>query len=285
MTHDERLSLIEKSNPRISISRQADLLDISRSSVYYAHGVNEADIAAMNRIDEIYTKWPFYGSRRVKEELKDYGMYLCREHVQRLMRFMGLEVIYPKKDKGSSDPDTRHKKYSYLLQSVVAAYPNHIWGTDITYVRLESGFAYMVALLDWFSRYVIAWQLSPNLEIEFCLENLERALRTDNPLIHNSDQGSHFTSPRYTDLLAAKGIQISMDGRGRCMDNIFTERLWRSVKYEDVYLKSYHDIKEAREGLQEYFTFYNTKRKHQSLNYQTPQQVYFQRSSVNNFNT
>jgi len=209
-----------------------------------------------------------------------YHIAMSREHVQRLMRVMGLAAIYPKRYKGLSAPDDQHKKYPYLLAGVTASFPNHIWGTDITYVRLETGFAYLVALLDWFSRYVIAWQLSANLEIEFCLENLERALKERSPLIHNSDQGSHFTSPRYTDLLTAKDIQISMDGRGRCMDNIFTERLWRTVKYENVYLKSYANYHEANTGLTDYFRFYNHTRPHQSLDNMTPAQAYFKNQSA-----
>lgn len=279
MTHNERLSLIEKASPRISISRQADLLDISHSSLYYAPKVNEADITVMNRIDEIYTKRPFYGSRRIKEELKEYGMYLCREHVQRLMRSMGLEAVYPKKR--TSIPGTSQRVYPYLLSSISLLSPNQIWGTDITYVRLEKGFAYLVAILDWFSRFVLSWELSPALDTSFCVSTLKRALLYATPDIHNSDQGSQFTSLDYTGILENASIKISMDGKGRCMDNIFTERLWRTVKYEDIYLKSYRDINEARKGLQEYFTFYNQKRKHQSLNYQTPQQVYFQRSNNN----
>lgn len=254
-------------------------MDISRASVYYRPRIDRNDLEAVRRIDELFTAYPFYGSRKIKAALEDYDICLGRNHVRRLMRLMGLETVYPKERNGLSAPGAEHKKYPYLLVGVPASSPNHIWGTDITYVRLETGFAYLVALLDWFSRYVIAWRLSPNLEIEFCLENLTYALTRAVPEIHNSDQGSHFTSLRYTDLLTRRNAQISMDGRGRCMDNIFTERLWRSVKYEDVYLKSYHDIHEAQKGLSDYFTFYNEKRKHQSLNYQTPSQVYFQRSN------
>lgn len=276
MTHKERAAIIDQTHTTISIARQTELLDISRASVYYHPKVNQQDISIMHRIDEIYTKRPFYGSRRMKVALEDDEVHICRDHVRRLMRLMGLEAIYPKKYKGLSDPDAQRKKYPYLLNGITASYPNHIWGTDITYVRLESGFCYLVALLDWFSRYVIAWQLSETLEIEFCIENLTRGLLTGIPDIHNSDQGSHFTSPRYTDLLTAQDIQISMDGRGRCMDNIFTERLWRTVKYEDILLKSYRNLEEARSGLGEYFTFYNTERKHQSLEYRTPAQIYFQ---------
>ena len=260
----------------LSLTRQADLLNISRSNLYYRPTVDQNDVCAMNALDEIYTKYPFYGSRRMRYELNAaYHINICREHVTRLMRLMGLETIYPKKRHGLSDPNDQHKKYPYLLRNIIAVYPNHIWGTDITYVRLEEGWAYLVALLDWFSRYVITWQLSETLEIEFCIENLQHALAITSPDIHNSDQGSHFTSPSYTDLLTARDIQISMDGRGRCMDNIFTERLWRTVKYENIYLKSYHDIAQAKEGLTEYFQFYNHARPHQSLGNATPADIYF----------
>ena len=273
LTHNERRALIETHDPSVSLSRQVKLLDISRSSIYYEPRIGKEDLVIMRGIDEIYTRSPFYGSRKIKADLEDYGIYAGRNHVRRLMRLMGLETVYAK-PKPTSIPD-KTRKYPYLLKDLAIAYPNHVWGTDITYVRLEKGFCYLVALLDWFSRYVIAWQLSQSLEIEFCIENLRRALIGHTPAIHNSDQGSHFTSPRYTDLLTGHDVQISMDGRGRCMDNIFTERLWRSVKYEDIYLKSYHDIHEAQKGLSDYFSFYNEKRKHQSLNYRTPSQVYF----------
>lgn len=232
----------------------------------------------MNAIDEIYTKCPFYGSRKIQYALAvNYGIRACREHIRHLMRRMGLEAIYPRKYRNLSEPDDNHKKYPYLLKDLFAKFPNHIWGTDITYIRLEQGFCYLVALLDWYSRFVVAWTLSPTLEIEFCLDNLREALKQGQPDIHNSDQGSHFTSSQYTDILTAKGIQISMDGKGRCIDNIFTERLWRTIKYENVYLKSYSDITKAHSGLTEYLQFYNTARPHQSLNYQTPAQVYFHR--------
>lgn len=260
----------------MSITRQTQLLGVSRSSAYYEPEANGEDIRTMHAIDKIFTDYPFYGSRRIRYELaQHYDIPVNRKRIQRLMRLMGLEAIYPKKYKGLSDPNDVHKKYPYLLTNITAGFPNHIWGTDITYVRLETGFAYLVALLDWFSRYVIAWQLSPNLEIEFCMENLTRGLLIGTPMIHNSDQGSHFTSPRYTDLLTRKNVQISMDGRGRCMDNIFTERLWRTVKYENVFLKSYGNYHEANTGLTDYFQFYNHRRPHQSMGNMTPAEIYF----------
>lgn len=275
MRHEERTALIDRNHHTLSIARQTNLLGISRSSVYYRPVVDEEDIHIMRVIDELFTAYPFYGSRRIQSTLEDHRIFICREHVRRLMRIMGLAAIYPKRRANTSISDTARKKYPYLLRRVAIMRPNHVWGTDITYVRLGNGFAYLVALIDWFSRYVLAFELSRSLETEFCMTALNRALHTATPEIHNSDQGTQFTDERYTAILQSQGIQISMDGRGRCMDNIFTERLWRSVKYEDVYLKSYPNIHEAREGLTRYFTFYNTIRKHQSLKYRTPADVYY----------
>ena len=243
--------------------------------MYYQPHSNETNIRIMHAIDAIYTKRPFYGSRRIKDDLEDRDIFICREHVQHLMREMGLEAVYPKKRRSTSISDNTHRKYPYLLTNVLTAYPNHVWGTDITYVRLEEGFCYLVAFLDWFSRYVVSWELSPSLESIFCQSALRSALTIATPEIHNSDQGTQYTDAEYTSVLAAHDIRISMDGRGRCMDNIFTERLWRTVKYEDVFLKSYRTIDEARDGLIEYFRFYNTERKHSSLKKRTPADVYF----------
>lgn len=267
--------MIEKENSEISVRKQTELLNISRSSIYYQPTVNEEDIVIMNAIDKIYTGYPFYGSRRIRFALKDnYGIVICREHVQRLMRIMGLEAIYPKKKGYLSQSDNQHKVYPYLLKGFKIKKANQVWGTDITYVRLEKGWAYLTAILDWFSRYVISWMLSQNLEADFCLETLRKALKTNTPKIFNSDQDSRFTSQEFTNILLEKKIQISMDGRGRCLDNIFTERLWRTVKQENIYLNSYRDIAEAEKGLKQYFDFYNNIRRHQSLDYQTPKQIY-----------
>lgn len=273
MNHEKRAACIDRAHPNLSIAHQAKLLDISRSSIYYTPLVNEKDIRIMHAIDRIFTKRPFYGSRRIQHDLYDEGISICREHVQRLMRVMGLEAIYPKKH--TSTPNTQHKKYPYLLRGIPIIRPNHVHGTDITYVRLEQGFCYLVAHLDWFSRYVMSWELSVSLESSFCIDSLTHALGVAIPEYHNSDQGVQYTSEDYLNVLAAHDIKISMDGRGRCMDNIFTERLWRTVKYEDIFLKSYQDIAEARNGLTAYFHFYNTERKHQSLNYRTPAEIYF----------
>lgn len=273
MDHDTRVSLIDAAAP-ISLTRQAQLFDIARSSIYYRTVVRDADLAAMRALDIEFTKCPFYGSRRMRVVLgRDHQIHIGREHIQRLMRLMGLEALYPKQN--TSKRDHLHRVYPYLLTKLVAAYPNHIWGTDITYIRLAHGFCYLVAIIDWYSRYVVHWEVSPTMEISFCLDNITRALQTAIPTIHNSDQGSHFTSPQYTDLLKEKNVSISMDGRGRCMDNIFTERLWRSAKYECVFLHEFTTVAEATCALSNYFTFYNVDRPHQALGYKTPKSLYF----------
>lgn len=264
----------------MSLSRQTELLGISRASTYYKTvPVSQEEINLMNLIDQIYTKFPFYGARRIKKELRrKYQLQVNRKCICRLMKKMCLEAIYPKPN--MSKPDNQNKIYPYLLRNLTIDHPNHVWGTDITYIKLKEGFCYLVAIIDWFSRYVVAWELSNSLEIGFVLLNLKKALATSKPKIQNMDQGSHFTAGRYLDILKAQEIQISMDGRGRCMDNIFTERLWRTVKYENVYVKSYENVKEARAGLSEYFDFYNNRRFHSSLNDYTPSEVYF--NKINN---
>ena len=231
----------------------------------------------MHAMDKIYTRCPFYGSRRIKDALSDdYHKVVGRDHVRRLMQEMGIEAIYPKKN--TSLPAPGHQIYPYLLRNLPIVRPNQVWGTDITYVRLAQGFCYLSAIMDWYSRYVVAWELSATMEKEFCMTALRSALHKAVPEIHNSDQGSQYTSSEYTNLLKDQQIQISMDGRGRCMDSIFTERLWRSVKYEEVYLKAYRTIEEAREGLEQYFPFYNNERRHQGLDGRRPQEVYFGRA-------
>lgn len=269
--------MVNKDLSSISLSRQADLLNISRSSIYYEPARDLEDIRIMNAIDEIFTKYPFYGHRRIREDLRsDYEIPIGKKRTISLMKNMGLTALYPKKKRHVSDPDKDTRKFPYLLSGLPIVESNQVWGTDITYIKLSKGFAYLVAILDWFSRYVVSWELSETLGIEFCLTNLKRAFAIGAPEIHNSDQGSHFTSRQYISILNSKErIKISMDGRGRCMDNIFTERLWRTVKYENVYLNEYENIGEANQGLSEYFKFYNEKRKHQSLKYQTPAHIYF----------
>lgn len=271
----ERRTLIDRDHNLISVTRQAELLGLSRASVYAKlTPPTKADLELASAVDVLYTKHPFYGTRRMAHVLsEELGYDIGRKRIRSIMRLLGLEALYPKEN--ASKPDHLHRVYPYLLKRLAIEYQNHVWGTDITYIRLAHGFCYLVAILDWYSRYVVSWELSPTLEIPFCLDNISRALAVGTPSIHNSDQGSHFTSPQYTDILSAKNIAISMDGRGRCMDNIFTERLWRTVKYEDVYLRGYATIDEARSGLTDYFRFYNFERPHQSLDYRMPASVYF----------
>ncbi len=257
----------------MSIVRQTRLLNISRGSIYYAPRVDAEDLRALHALDELYTKRPYYGSRRMRYGLRDdYNMLLGRDHVRRLMKVLGIVAISPKKN--TSIPAPGHTIYPYLLRNLPIIRPNQVWGTDITYIRLTHGFCYLTAFLDWYSRYVITWELSETMEKEFCMTALRSALQRATPEIHNSDQGSQFTSADYLHLLKADQVQISMDGRGRCMDNIFTERLWRTVKYEEVYLKEYRTIEDARNGLSDYFPFYNEQRRHQGLGYKTPSEVY-----------
>jgi putative transposase len=232
-----------------------------------------AELAIKRDIDELYTEHPFYGSRKIAAVLG-----LNRKLVQRHMREMGIAGIVP--GPNTSKAAAEHRVFPYLLRHITASYPNHIWGIDITYIRLLVGWMYLVAVLDWFSRYVLAWALSDTLELPFVLTCAQAALVQARPEIWNSDQGSHFTSPQYTELLLSQSIQISMDGRGRCRDNIFTERLWRTVKYEEVYLTEYANPREAHHGLGRYFPFYNNERPHQALGYLTPAAVYFRSASV-----
>lgn len=212
----------------------------------------------------------------MRPELKEeYGIGIGKKKIIGLMKKMGLEAIYPRSKKNLSKPDNSHRKFPYLLKNMPITRPNQVWGSDITYVRIKHCFAYLSVMLDWFSRYVISWRLSQTLENDFCVQTLKEAIETNVPDIHNSDQGVQYTSQDYTDILSGAKVKISMDGRGRCMDNIFTERLWRTVKYENVYLNDYIDAEEARDGLRDYFKFYNEKRRHQSLGYQTPAKIYF----------
>jgi putative transposase len=226
----------------------------------------------MGLIDAQFTATPFYGSRRMTAWLNSQGHVVSRKKVRRLMDRMGIEAVYPRKR--LSLPDSRAKRYPYLLKGAVIDRPNQVWGADITYIRLKRGFVYLVGIMDWFSRYVVAWALSITMEVDFCVEALRRGLATGKPEIFNTDQGAQFTSGSFTGVLEAEGIIISMDGRGRVYDNIFVERLWRSVKYEEVYLKEYATVREARSGIEAYFRFYNGERLHQALGYKTPHQVY-----------
>ena len=265
--------MIEPGQPQLSIARQCELLGLSRSGYYYqATGETSYNEALMRLIDEQYTNTPYYGVERMTAWLREQAYQVNPKRVRRLMRVMGLEAIYPKPR--LSQEDKEHTKYPYLLRDVAIKYPNQVWGADITYIPLARGFAYLVAIMDWFSRYVIAWELSLTLEAEFCQAALEQALDSARPEIFNTDQGAQFTSKGFTEILENHEIKISMDGRGRVFDNIFVERLWRTVKYEEVYLKDYQGIEDARQGLAAYLDFYNQERLHQSLNYKTPAKVY-----------
>jgi putative transposase len=259
--------MVDRGHAEISIRRQCELLGVNRSGLYYEPlGENEENLTLM--LDEQYTRAPFYGSRKMVEWLDTQGFEANRKRVTRLMALMGIEAVYPKPK--LSRPGEGHRIYPYLLRGVGVNRVNQVWSTDITYIRMAQGFVYLVAVIDWFSRYVLSWRLSLTLELDFCVEALKCALRRGRPEIFNTDQGSQFTSEKFTAELAAREIAISMDGRGGCMDNIFIERLWRSLKYEEVYLKDYESVTEARAGIERYFRFYNHQRLHQSLDYRTP---------------
>jgi putative transposase len=227
----------------------------------------------MRSIDEEFLKHPFYGRRRMTIAMKNQGFAVGPKKIRSLMQLMGLEAIYPKPNLSKANKE--HKKYPYLLRDIIVKSPDQAWAADITYIPMIMGFGYLFAIIDWFSRYVIEWELSNLLDNEFCIEALERGLSKKLPVIFNTDQGVQFTSNRFTEKLESKGIKISMDGKGRALDNVFVERLWRSVKYEDVYIKSYENLKDVKRGLKEYFEFYNEKRPHQGIGYKTPAEVYF----------
>lgn len=265
--------MIDKEN-RLPLTRQCQLLGLNRSTVYYPKTpVSEGDLVLMRRIDEMHLARPFYGSRRIRDWLQDEGHAVGRKRVQRLMRLMGITALYPKPC--TSKPGEGHKIYPYLLRGLTIDRPNQVWATDITYIPMARGFVYLVAIMDWYSRKVLAWRLSNSMESDFCVEALEEALSVyGSPEIFNTDQGAQFTSEAFTDVLKEAGVDISMDGKGRWVDNVFVERLWRSVKYEDVYLRAYETVSEAREGIGTYLKFYNSERRHQSLNRQTPDEVY-----------
>ena len=266
--------MLDPLDSEYSILAQCDMLSLSRSSLYYKkRAVSAKKLAILNAMDEIYTENPVYGARRIREELLKRGHKISRPTVGKYMRILCIEAIYPKPK--TSSPHPEHKVYPYLLRNITASYPNHIWGTDITYIRMQGTFMYLVAYLDWYSRYVVSWEISDTLEDDFVVYALEKALSIATPYIVNSDQGAQFTGNNYINTLLNKGVRISMDGRGRCMDNIFTERLWRTVKYEDIYIRDYDTPKALRTGLNEFFVKYNTKRPHQSLGYQVPFEVYW----------
>ena len=265
---------MEPEHVEFSLRRQCDLIGLARSTYYYEPASeSELNLRLMRLIDEQYLKTPFYGWPRMTAYLQRQGYEVNHKRVQRLMQLMGMQAIYPKPKTTVSGQE--HKVYPYLLRDLEIARPNHVWSADITYVPMQQGFMYLVAILDWFSRYVLAWQLSNTLDCRFCLEALQQALQLGRPEIFNTDQGVQFTAQEFTTHLEGAGIRISMDGQGRALDNIFIERLWRSAKYEDIYLKDYASVPELDAGLLAYFRFYNQDRPHQSLGYRTPAEVHF----------
>lgn len=265
----------------LPVSRRCKLLGVARSTAYYQpRPVSDKDLGLMRLIDEIHLELPFYGSRRIRNELEDRGYMVNRKRVQRLMRQMGLQALYPKPR--TSRPGQGHKIYPYLLADLPVERPNQAWAADICYIPMAKGFMYLVAIMDWYSRRVLSWRVSNTLESDFCVEALEAALgRYGSPEIFNTDQGAQFTSEAFTGVLRAHDVKISMDGKGRWVDNVFVERLWRSVKYEDVYLYAYETPKALRSGLSRYLEFYNTRRRHMSLKRRTPDAVYFGQAATN----
>ena len=269
---------IDPEHSLLSIRQQCDLLGINRSSWYYQPTeIDDYNLLLMHELDKQYTETPFYGVLKMTEHLRLLGHLINPKRVRRLLRLMGLEAVYPKPKLSQANPE--HKIYPYLLRNLSIERCNQVWSTDITYIRMKHGFVYLMAIIDWYSRYVLNWALSTTLDADFCIVALKETLATSQCEIFNTDQGSQFTTHRFTDPLLARGIQVSMDGRGRALDNIFVERLWRSVKYEKVYLNDFITVKDVYDGLRDYFEFYNHKRFHQSLNYQTPAEVYFKQSS------
>lgn len=269
--------MIEPHHRKLTVSRQCKLLNLPRPSYYRwlggIQGESAENLELMSLIDEEYTRRPFYGSRKMRDYLRRQGHKVNRKRVQRLMRLMGLRSVAPTPN--TSTPSKEHKVYPYLLRNIEVTRPNQVWATDITYIRLRGGFVYLVAIMDWYSRKVLSWELSSSMESSFCVSALERALRLyPAPEIFNSDQGSQFTSEAFTDVLKEHNVKISMDGKGRCMDNIFVERLWRSVKYEETYLRDYETADELRKSLAKYFHFYNQERPHQTFGEATPLEVY-----------
>jgi putative transposase len=269
--------LVDPDDSVLSVSRQCELLGLSRSSYYYEPATETAEnLSLMEKLDREYTAHPFKGSRRMTTWLRTEGHEVNRKRVQRLMRLMGLEAVYPKPR--LSIGGAGHKVYPYLLRNVAIERVDQVWSTDITYIPMPTGFMYLTAVIDWYSRYVLSWRLSNTLDVEFCLEALDEALKQGCPEVFNTDQGVQFTSASYTSRLEAAGAKVSMDGKGRCLDNVFVERLWRTVKYEEIYLWRHETVPALQSGLTRYFSYYNGERQHQSLEDRTPAEVYRERS-------
>ena len=270
---NEKRQLIDLENPEISITKQCQLLSLAKGSLYYESVKKDTDtLLIMDLLDKQYLKTPFYGSRRMQVCLDLAGYTISRKRVVTLMKAMGIRAIYPKPN--LSKRRLEHRIYPYLLRNVKVTKPNFVWSSDITYIRIGNGFLYLMAVIDWYSRYVLTWEFSNSLDAFFCVEGLLNAMNVATPEIFNTDQGAQFTSESFLAPLKEAKIKISMDSKGRALDNVFIERLWRSVKYEEVYLKDYQNIKEAEESISQYFDFYNNERPHQSLNYQTPGSIY-----------
>ena len=286
-THQEKLLHVDKNHHHLSLTRQVELLGLSRTSLYYQpRPVDPFILEMMNKIDKIHTRWPYFGSRKITAKInrkfkKEYlDLRVNRKRIQRLARIMGIEAIYPKRY--TSIPDKQHQIYPYLLKGLTINKPDQVWGIDITYIRLVNGWIYLTAVIDWFARFVLAWEVSISLEKQMVVNTVNKAFKINIPDILNSDQGSQMTSDDYIQTVKSKGIKISMDGRGRFFDNIFTERLWRSLKYEEVYLKEYRTPREAELNIDQYFKDYNYERPHQNLDYQTPAEVYFKKEKNKN---
>ena len=266
--------MVEPNNDEISIKRQCELLGINRSTYYYqTKQESEENMNLMEEMDKLYTARPYYGTRRISRYLQAGGYKVNIKRIRRLKRKMGLETIYCKPNLSKANKE--HKKYPYLLRDVKIERPNHVWSCDITYIPMKMGFLYLTAVIDWYSRYILSWRLSNSLEGQFCVEALEEALQKGTPKIFNTDQGVQFTSEKFTQVLAKEDIKISMDGKGRALDNVFIERYWRTLKYEYVYLNTHETGKELYEGLKSYIEFYNKQRQHQSLDYKTPSEIYY----------
>ncbi len=270
--------MVDRKEP-LPVARQCGLLELPRSTFYHVpKPVSDEELELMRLIDRCHLKYPFYGSRRIRDWLEDQGHRVNRKRIQRLMRTMGLAALYPKRN--LSRANQAHKIYPYLLRNLSIERPNQVWATDVTYIPMARGFVYLVAIMDWYSRRVLSWRVSNTMDVSFCIDALEEAIeRHGAPEIFNTDQGSQFTSEAFTGVLKAHDIRISMDGKRRWVDNVFVERLWRSVKYEEVYLKAYDSIGEARASLGDYFTFYNAERRHQSLERRTPDSVYYEEAA------
>jgi len=274
MNRSERLALVDHDDPDVPVVTQCRLLRVARSTLYYRPvPVSADDLAVMRRMDELHLAWPFYGSRRMAAVLRREGWAVNRKRAKRLMKVMAIEAIYQKPNTSKGHPD--HKVYPYLLRGLPIDRPNQVWCADITYIPMAKGFVYLVAVMDWFSRRVLSWRVSITMETDFCVEALAEAIeRYGQPEIFNSDQGVQFTSAAFVDELSDRGVRISMDGKGRYLDNIFIERLWRSLKYEEVYIKAYGSVAEARRSLGGWLAFYNDERPHQSLDYRTPREIF-----------